>query len=515
MAAKYLLTTLGCKVNQYESQQIRELLESFGLRPAVAGQQADLAVVNTCAVTVSASRKNRQAIRRLSRGGRTPVVVVGCGASADRDRLSELAGVVAVFGHDVDVRSELHALLSKRLDHPSEGSTRRTLPVAGEPFGSRGNEVSMKPEDTTPIPEASTPANPGSPLRIIAPDLPIVKKTDVLLGRIEVFAGHQRAFLKVQDGCDAFCTYCIIPRLRPVLGSKPVEIAVAEAEALVRAGHREIVITGIFLGAYGRTTAIRKRFGGGPSPLATLVAALAEVDGLERLRLSSLEPGDVDASLLEVLTAHPACVPHLHLPLQSGSATILRRMNRQYTSRDFVEMVDRVRRTLDHPAITTDIIVGFPGETERDFEASLAIARHTEFCKIHAFPFSSRDGTAASKWRTEFIAPPVVRERMRRLSELERECSMAFRAPLVGRQERVIVEEAGEDDAAPWPAIRHGRADRYFEVHFEADKSVRAGDLVDVRIDRVTPTRTHATHIDKRSSVYPLYVASNAVAADY
>ena len=132
MAAKYLLTTLGCKVNQYESQQIRELVESFGLRPAGAGQQADLAVVNTCAVTTAASRKNRQAIRRLARDGRTPVVVVGCGATADRARLSKLAGVVAVLGHDVDVQRELRALLSKRLDHPSEGSTKRKQSVAGE-----------------------------------------------------------------------------------------------------------------------------------------------------------------------------------------------------------------------------------------------------------------------------------------------------------------------------------------------------------------------------------------------
>ena len=150
-----------------------------------------------------------------------------------------------------------------------------------------------------------------------------------LAGRIGRFAGHQRALLKVQEGCDALCTYCIIPKLRPMLRSKPIAAAVAETRGLVRAGHKEIVVTGIFLGAYGRETALRTRFTPGRSPLADLVEALARVEGLARLRLSSLEPGDVDERLLDVLVRHENCVPHLHLPLQSGSASLLMRMNRQ------------------------------------------------------------------------------------------------------------------------------------------------------------------------------------------
>jgi threonylcarbamoyladenosine tRNA methylthiotransferase MtaB len=274
---------------------------------------------------------------------------------------------------------------------------------------------------------------------------------------------------------------------------------------LVGAGYREIVLTGIFLGAYGRDTALRRRFARGRPPLAELVEALAQVEGLERLRLSSLEPGDVDDALLEVLASNPVCVPHLHLPLQSGSADVLRRMNRQYTRDAFVEMVERVRRSLDRPAITTDVIVAFPGETDADFEASLEVARFAEFCKIHAFPFSSRDGTAAARWRKEFVPREVVRERMTRLADVELECSLAYRLRMLGAMERVIVEPLSRP-ADPTP-IRHGRCDRYFEVHFEASKSVKAGDLVRMRIDRVTPTRTHGTCSAARGDL-PLPVLS-------
>jgi threonylcarbamoyladenosine tRNA methylthiotransferase MtaB len=245
-----------------------------------------------------------------------------------------------------------------------------------------------------------------------------------------------------------------------------------------------------------------------------LVEALARVEGLERLRLSSLEPGDVDDSLLGILATHRTCVPHLHLPLQSGSERVLRRMNRQYTVEAFVEMIGRVRRSLDRPAISTDVIVGFPGETEADFEASLEIARFAEFCKIHAFPFSPREKTAAARWQKEFVPPPVVHERMQRLAEVERECSTAYRRRLLGSAERVIVEPSDAlDEALNGVGIRHGRADRYFEIHFEADREVHTGDLVPVRIDRITPTRTHGTHVNPRAADYPLPVMASAMAS--
>ena len=348
--------------------------------------------------------------------------------------------------------------------------------------------------------------------KILSHRLVVVKPEAVLTGRIERFAGHQRAFLKVQDGCDAFCTYCIVPHLRPRLAWKPVEVAVSEARGLVRAGHKEIIVTGIFLGAYGRDTAVRKRFGPTRSPLADLLDALAKVEGLERLRLSSLEPGDVDEVLLDCLASHPCCVPHLHLPLQSGSEWILRRMNRQYTRDAFVDMVDRVKSALDRPAITTDVIVGFPGETDEDFEASVEMARYALFSKIHAFPFSPREGTAAGRWQRQFVAPSIVRERMSRLAEVERECSLFFRQKALGRVERVLVEglPGSDDDPRHTDEVCHGRADRYFEVHFEAVGDVCPGDMVAVRIDRITPTRTHGMLISASPGRYPLPVLAGA-----
>jgi len=497
MAGKYLLTTLGCKVNQYESQQLREALESAGLHSVRPGEDPDIAVVNTCAVTGTASRKNRQAIRRAARGGRTSVVVVGCGASADADTLHGIEGVIAVFGHDVDACSALSHLLIHRFgdglaaatEHPVKpGSDANNRPDV------RRNDGWMKPAGSPPGYAASTSRTAILPTNNMSHSLPVVKQSGVIVAQISSFAGHQRAFLKVQDGCDAFCTYCIIPQLRPALRSKPVAVAVAEARKLVQAGHKEIILTGVFLGAYGRETALRSRWMQQPSPLAGLVRELAQVEGLERLRLSSLEPGDVDEALLEALATCKCCVPHLHLPMQSGSGGVLRRMNRQYTIEAYLGTADRVRRVLDRPAISTDIIIGFPGESEGDFQESLEVARQVEFCRIHAFPFSPREKTAASRWKATFVPGDIVRERMRRLGEVEVDCSLRFRQGFVGEVERVIVEESRDVDAQTpeWHHIRQGRADRYFMVHFRA-RDVRLGELVSVRIDRVTPVRTHGT----------------------
>jgi threonylcarbamoyladenosine tRNA methylthiotransferase MtaB len=513
--------------------------------------------VNTCAVTANASRKNRQAIRKVASSGKTSVFVVGCGASEDRQRLAQIPGVTAVFGHDEDVSHEIHSTLAAWVGANSKRRKRAEELHTGKKsrLDAAGNDLWIKADVSE---RNSAPTSSINSTSNNITQLSIVNATGDLTEKIESFDGHQRAFLKVQDGCDAFCSYCIIPRLRSTLKSKPVEVAVAEAQGLVRSGHKEIILTGIFLGAFGRGTALRSRWGDGPSPLVALVDALVGVEGLARLRLSSLEPGDVDDSLLDVLARHDSCVPHLHLPLQSGSSETLRKMNRQYSRDAFIEMIDRVRDRLDRPSISTDIIVGFPGETEDDFQASLDIARYAQFCKIHAFPFSPRDKTAAARWQHDFVPPPIVRERMQRLAEVERECSLAYRRRFIGQVERVIVEQSGDDELSSGRShvMHHGRADRYFEIHFEArstglqpvgtarggggdeesdtgrtgyagdrtglasgnttlagamtESDVRPGDLVRVRVDRVTPARTHGTLIRPYSDTYPLYVLSDS-----
>jgi threonylcarbamoyladenosine tRNA methylthiotransferase MtaB len=303
-------------------------------------------------------------------------------------------------------------------------------------------------------------------------------------------SGRQRAFLKIQDGCDAHCTYCIIPKLRPNLFSKPVEDVMAEARRLVEAGHVEIVLTGIFLGAYGQPTALRRRQPrDGPAPLARLVEALCKkVPGLRRLRLSSLEPGDLSEELLAALAAHEQVVPHFHLPLQSGSDELLRRMNRQYRRDDFLRMLDRVNATFDRPALTTDIIVGFPGETDEAYAQTVEVVERAGFIHVHAFPYSPRPGTAAARWQQDFLHGPVVNERINHLRELANANSFRFRSAFVGQTAEVIVERG--EETIDGRRFRHGRCERYFPVHFEAGPLVPPGDVARVVIDTVTPEKT-------------------------
>jgi threonylcarbamoyladenosine tRNA methylthiotransferase MtaB len=309
--------------------------------------------------------------------------------------------------------------------------------------------------------------------------------------------GHQRAFLKVQDGCDAHCTYCIIPQLRPVLWSKPVDEAVAEARRLVECGHVEIVLTGIFLGAYGQGTALRRRQGGSTArPLGELVQALCtRVPGLRRLRLSSLEPGDLTGELIQILRSHRQVVPHFHLPLQSGSDVLLRRMHRQYTRGDFLRMVDEVRGAFDRPAITTDVIVGFGGESEEEFARTMEVDERVGFIHVHAFSYSPRPGTAAARWRAGRVPGVVANERIGLLREMAAKNSLAFRRRFVGEVVEVLVERNSAEEMETLAGYQHGRCERYFAVHFASD-GMSAGTAARVRVERVTSTRTFGSLVE-------------------
>jgi tRNA A37 methylthiotransferase MiaB len=459
----FSIQTLGCKVNQYESDQIATLLRSRGLRQVSDG--GDLRIVNTCSVTAQAASKSRQTVRRAARTTtathriplpvlssstrgvcdrsvvipttqvvdpssrpqhRPRVIVTGCWATSDRAEALGLPGVDAVLGHHDDVAGELDRYLAAwgaavatnavcdaadsqttgssdaaTLSSPAESmrDVGRIL-KGGTPAGdSRGRNNGVSSADNKShrpaavngnlINFSSSPSS-GASVKSGTISLPLLSAHQT---------GHQRAFLKVQDGCDAHCTYCIIPQLRPRLWSKPIDDAVREAQALVDAGHLEIVLTGIFLGAYGHGTALRRRqHQRGDSALGELIDALCRrVRGLRRLRLSSLEPGDLTADLLTVLKSHPHVVPHFHLPLQSGSERLLRRMNRQYTRDDFVRMIDAVNAAFDRPALTTDIIVGFPGESDAEFSRTLDLVDRARFIHIHAFSYSPRPRTAAAR----------------------------------------------------------------------------------------------------------------------
>ncbi|MCS6850326.1 MAG: tRNA (N(6)-L-threonylcarbamoyladenosine(37)-C(2))-methylthiotransferase MtaB [Gemmataceae bacterium] len=390
------LVTLGCKVNQYETQLLREALAAAGYRDAAADEPADLCVVNTCTVTAEADAKGRQLVRRLHEGQpRAAIVVSGCYAARDPAALLRLPGVSKVISDK-----------SRLWDELAEFGVQR--PPAG----------------------------------------------------IRRFDGHQRAFVKVQDGCLLNCSFCIIPRVRPILRSRPIGDIVGEVRHLLEEGYQEIVLTGIHLGHYGIDLS-RGRPKSGWSRLWHLIDALEELPGDFRVRLSSLEAAEVRGDLVAALARSRRVCPHLHLCLQSGSDRILTLMRRRYRRASFLERCRRLRALWHEPAFTTDVIVGFPGETEADFAETCEVVREAGFCKVHIFPFSPRQGTPAAELPGR-VPPPVVAERQRRLRQLEQELADAYCRRLIGQILDVLVE--GPDSSRSGYA--QGTSCRYVPVAF-------------------------------------------------
>jgi threonylcarbamoyladenosine tRNA methylthiotransferase MtaB len=504
---RFLLTTLGCKVNQYDGQAIAAELRRAGLCCARTDAPPELVVINTCCVTATAMRKSRQAIRRAVRAApHAAVLVTGCYSDYDARRIHALlaelhvpADRVLLAGHHEDLASRIKEL-ALRLCRRQPLTGCETPGRSGLRARHGGKNIRMNASC-----DARITASPST----IRTRRQAAVKANVPgtagLGPLSEFAGHQRAFVKVQDGCDAFCRYCIVPYTRPRLWSRSPEQILAECRRLLGAGHREIVLCGVFLGAFGRPTAVRRRWDDAPAPLVSLLRRVAALDGLWRVRLSSLEPGDVTDDLLRACRECPNVAPHFHLPLQSGSDRILRRMNRQYAADEFRRTVDRLRDALDRPTITTDVIAGFPGETDADFADTLDALRHAGAAKVHAFPFSPIEGTAAWPLRGEAAAAPTVRRRMAELADLERELAAAFRRQFVGEQLEGLVERTPPDDGP----TRRAMTDRYLTVEFDAQvqpgkEPARRGDLtgriVRLRIDRVTSAGLAGTLLETSRS---------------
>ena len=413
----FAINTLGCKVNQYESQQIRQVLEDFSMSQVAVDEKPDIVVVNTCCVTHVASAKSRQSVRKLRRLNPDSVIIVaGCLAAGPNSELGDFDNNTIIIENKSRLFDELKSFLTKN------------------------------------IAEFQIPDNPD-------PDL------TGLTG----YSGQTRAFLKVQDGCDGFCSYCIVPKIRSTIYNKPLEQVINEAANLIYAGHAEIVLTGIFLGAYGQKTVRRKHWTDNSGFLPDLIDKVARIPGLKRLRLSSLEPADVTDKLLDVMCSHDNIMPHLHLPLQSGSAAILKKMCRQYNIDEFKRTIEQVKARLDRPAITTDIIAGFPSETDEDFQQTVRMVEFAEFSKIHVFSYSSRKDTAAVNIRPK-VPPEIIAERSKTLRRLDAKLGREFRTRFAGQKVSAIIE--GTD---PYK----GRTERYFMVHFpDAPDTLKQGDLV-------------------------------------
>jgi threonylcarbamoyladenosine tRNA methylthiotransferase MtaB len=478
---RFSVITLGCKVNQYDGACIAEALVRAGLTPAAPGRARaeapeDLIVLNTCCVTAAAMRKSRQQIRRRVR--RAPgalVLITGCYADYDGARLDALLASLGVprprrflAGHHGGLAATLGRVVGLLSDPPTRRAADQPPPEhppAGPQAWAYGNDEAMR---------AERPARGG--LRL-CPSTIIRRRRCLVtpracpsdrLGPIRHFPDHQRAFVKVQDGCDAFCPYCLLPYPPPPIWLRPIDAVVEECRLLVASGQKEIVLCGVFLGAFGRDTAVRRRWDGAPSALPELLRRVAGIEGLWRVRLSSLEPGDVTDELLEAL-GHARAAAHLHLPLQSGSAGVLRRMRRQYTPDDYRRTVRRARAALDEPTITTDVIVGFPGETEADFAATCEVARFAGFARIHAFPFSPVAPTAAWRQRHQAAPPAVVRRRLGELHALARRLAEDARRHVVGRVLEGLVESPGRRAGG----LRRAMTGRYLPVHFDPGRARR------------------------------------------
>jgi len=433
----FSINTLGCKVNQYESQQIRQLLEQLGLDQAEISQRPDLVIVNTCCVTHTASAKSRQYTRKAQRiNPDATIVVCGCLPSVKIGELRNLGESVYLVSRRDDLAITLSQIVSGKL-------TAQDATIQTE------NDAKIKCKNNL--------------------------DTYTELPSLTSFKGHTRAFLKIQDGCDGYCSYCIVPKTRPFVHSKPAEAVLQEAQALVAAGHKEIVVTGVFLGAYGQNTVRRKNWQSEQNDkLADLLDKMAQVPGLARIRLSSLEPADVTTRLLDTFRNHRNIMPHLHLSLQSGSNTILKKMCRQYTTDDFREKVSLIKARLDRPAITSDIIIGFPTETDTDFEQTVALAKEVGFAKMHVFTFSPREGTPAADMQGS-INKKVIKERSKILRELDKQLQGDFRQQFIGETAEILLENSSSRP--------QGRAERYFYVYLNNSAgSLRANDLIKVKL---------------------------------
>ncbi len=400
--------TLGCKLNQCESAGIAEMLVARGLTVVPFAEKADAYIINTCTVTGKTDYQSRQLVgRAVRKNPEAMIIVTGCYAQRAPRELSSLAGVHFVIGNTE--KALIPDILLK-------AGNRSPLFIKQNFIPTKNGEDILGTE-------------PGKD-EIIVGDIR-QEKTISPLGA-SVFPEHTRAFLKIQDGCDAFCSYCIVPYTRGTSRSLPAEETLKRVESLTANGYREIVLTGIHLGAWGRD--LRP-----PSDLASLLGKIAEKQLVERLRLSSLEPHELTPGMISLLRESDIVCPHLHLSLQSGSDRILALMRRHYDAAFFRRLVLNLCDSIAGLAIGIDVIAGFPGETAADFIETLNLIEELPLAYLHAFPFSSRPGTPAAKMSGQ-IADNVKKNRVHLLREAGGEKRRSFAASFLGKPLKVLVE---------------------------------------------------------------------------
>ena len=418
--------TLGCKVNHYETEAIWQLFKEAGYERSEFEKNADVYVINTCTVTNTGDKKSRQVIRRAVRRNPDAVIcVTGCYAQTSPAEIMAIPGVDIVVG--TQDRTKLLGLIND-------------FKVERQPINAVRNIMKNRVYEELDVP---------------------------------AFTDRTRASLKIQEGCNNFCTFCIIPWARGLMRSRDPEEVIRQAQQLVDAGYLEIVLTGIHTGGYGEDL---KDYN-----LARLLRDLeTKVKGLKRLRISSIEASQLTDEVIEVLRESSTIVRHLHIPIQSGSDTVLKRMRRKYTMEFFAERLDRLREALPHLAITSDVIVGFPGETEDEFMETYNFIRDQRFSELHVFPYSKRTGTPAARMDDQ-IDEEVKNERVHRLIELNDQLAKQYASEFEDEVLEVIPEEKYKQD--PESGLYEGYTDNYLKIVFPANESM-VGKIVKVKITK-------------------------------
>ncbi len=403
---KFKVVTLGCRTNQYESQGYSDQLRKMGYLPAGEGEEADLCIVNTCTVTAGADVSSRHEIRNLLKNNpKARVAVTGCMVE------SAEGGIRAL-----DPRLEIVRNQDKEK-------------LVGQLFPEMEN-----------LPEFN----------------------------IQAFDAHTRAFVKVQDGCNSFCTYCVIPYVRGRSRSRQIQDILKEVEGLIANGYKEVVITGINVGDFD---------GGGR--LSDLVRAVDAVPGLKRLRISSIDPDEVDDDLASAVIDGKTTCPCMHIVLQAGSNVILKKMNRKYTRQQFLETVQRMRSKNPDFTVTTDIIVGFPGETDADFQETMDIVSQIQFAKVHMFPYSPRKRTRAALYPNQ-ISHEVLQKRKSELLRLSEKTAFDLRSRFIGRKMSVLLENEEKGN------MISGHTPNFIRV-FVPKRNYKPNDLIEVELIENTP----------------------------
>ena len=419
---KVALHNLGCTVNAYETEAMQEILEQNGYEIVPFEEKADAYIVNTCSVTNMADKKSRQMLHRAKKMNPEAVVIAaGCYVQSAGEELLKDTSVDILIGNNEKVN----------------------LPSILENWEKEHNPLHMH-------------------------DLTREHTYEELT--LSHTAGHTRAFMKIQDGCNQFCTYCIIPYTRGRVRSRRLSDIVAEAGRLAENGYQEVVLTGIHLDSYGTDLEEHEN-------LLTVIQEIAKIDGIKRIRLGSLEPRIMTEEFVAGLAAEEKLCPHFHLSLQSGCDATLKRMNRRYSAEEFRQCCERLRRHFDDPALTTDVIVGFPGETEEEFTATVEFLKDICFYETHVFKYSRRKGTKADRMPDQ-IPEQIKNQRSDVLLALTEKNSGEYRKKLLGRTVKVLLEEESTIGGTTYLA---GHTREYVKVAV-APETAAAGEIIDVKV---------------------------------